>query len=160
MPTGPPRNPPVQTKKLWWTAASMNVTRNRTATNGFFRSRMALSQARESAPDRAGLGGVCGSTRLNAARASEAIPATRKMYRWAVSASAPVLDVPRASPNQVTNPTSPRAGTFDQSTRMKMNGQLAAIHPIVPQTRTGPNWRDGSLRLAKAIELVIEIVGT
>ena len=41
-----------------------------------------------------------------------------------------------------------------------MNGQHAAIQPIVPHTRTGPNCRAGSFRLAKAIELVIEIVGT
>ena len=41
-----------------------------------------------------------------------------------------------------------------------MNGQDAAIQPIVPHTRTGPNCRAGSFRLANAIELVIEIVGT
>jgi hypothetical protein len=43
---------------------------------------------------------------------------------------------------------------------MKMNGHEAMIHPIVPQTRTGPNSWDGSRRLANAIELVIEMVGT
>ena len=82
------------------------------------------------------------------------------MYRFAPIAGSPSSDVPSAVPSQSTNPTSRIAGTCAQSTRMKMNGQRAAIQPIVPHTRTGPNSRAGSLRLANAIELVIEIVGT
>ena len=70
------------------------------------------------------------------------------------------FDVPSAVPSQSTKPTSPMPGTFAQSTRMKMNGHDATIHPIVPHTRTGPNSRAGSFRLANAIELVIDIVGT
>ena len=41
-----------------------------------------------------------------------------------------------------------------------MNGQDAAIQPMVPQSRIGPNCRAGSLIAAKAMEFVIEIVGT
>src|SRR5262249_52764311 len=108
----------------------------------------------------AGLGGVCGSAGLIAARARAAMPATRKIYRWAADASAPAFEVPSMSPIQVKSPPSPNAGTRAQSIRMKMNGQDAAIQPIVPHTRTGRNSGAGSLRLAKAIELVIEIVGT
>ena len=51
-------------------------------------------------------------------------------------------------------------GTRAQSMGMKTNGQLAAIQPIVPHTRTGPKSCCGSLRFANAIELVIEMVGT
>src|SRR5436190_17939873 len=118
---------------------------------------MAFSQANRSWPV-AGFGGVWGRVRLNAASASDAIPATRKMYRWAIDAAAPLSAVslsPSALPNHVENPTSDIAGTLVQSTRMKMNGQEATIHPIVPHTRTGPNCRVGSLRLANAIEFVI-----
>src|SRR5262245_16769119 len=137
----------------------MNVTRNSTATNGWRSSLAALRVASASSPV-AGLGGVCGRNGLIAASTNDASAATRKMYRWAADASAPSLDVPRAVPSQLTNPTSPMAGTFAQFTRMKMNGQLATIHPMVPQTRTGPHSRAGSFRWLNAIELVIDTVGT
>src|SRR5947209_6187519 len=45
-----PRKVNVQKKKLWCTAASMKVTRNSTAMNGFFKSRIALSHASRSGP--------------------------------------------------------------------------------------------------------------
>src|SRR5262245_10775701 len=137
----------------------MNVTKNSTATNGWRRSLVSLRVASGSAPLSV-LGWVCGSNGLSAARTNEASAATRKMYRLAADASAPSLDVPRAVPSQLTNPTSPMAGTFAQLTRMKMNGQLATIHPMVPQTRTGPHSRAGSFRWLNAIELVIDTVGT
>ena len=41
-----------------------------------------------------------------------------------------------------------------------MNGQLAAIQPIVPHNRTGPNSFWGSVMLANAMVFVTEIVGT
>ena len=41
-----------------------------------------------------------------------------------------------------------------------MNGQLAAIQPIVPHSRTRPKSFWASFRLAKAMALVIESVGT
>jgi hypothetical protein len=137
----------------------MNVTRNRTATNGCFSRRPALTHASAPSPV-AGLGGVCGSSGLIAARINDAAPATRKMYRCAADASAPAFDVPSAAPSQSTKPTSPSFGTADQFTRMKMNGHDATIHPIVPHIRTGPNSRAGSFRWVNAIELVIEMVGT
>src|SRR5215210_1457440 len=137
----------------------MNVTRKRIATNGLRKSFIALSQARESSPV-AGFGGVCGSVRLNAASANDARAAARKTYRWASNAASPCFEVPRAVPSQSINPPVGFCATAAQSTRMKMNGQEAAIHPIVPHTRTGPNFLAGSRRLANAIELVIEMVGT
>ena len=48
----------------------------------------------------------------------------------------PVLGVARAFPTQEMKvPACSIDGTFAQSMGMKMNGQLAAIQPIVPQTR-------------------------
>ena len=41
-----------------------------------------------------------------------------------------------------------------------MNGQAARIQPMVPPMRTMPNSFCASFMLAKAIEFVIEIVGT
>ena len=41
-----------------------------------------------------------------------------------------------------------------------VNGQLAAIQPMVPHKRTGPKSFCGSFIAANAIELVTEIVGT
>ena len=41
-----------------------------------------------------------------------------------------------------------------------MNGHAATIQPIVPHRRTRPKSFCASFRLANAIELVIEIVGT
>src|SRR5262245_61770589 len=134
----------------------MNVTRNRTATNGCLSSRAALSVASASSPEVAGFGGVCGSVGLIAASTNDASPATKKMYRCAADAATPSFDVPSASPSHLIGPTSPMLGTADQFTRMKMNGQLATIQPMVPQTRTGPNSRAGSRRLANAIELVMD----
>ena len=43
---------------------------------------------------------------------------------------------------------------------MNVNGHAARIQPIVPPMRTMPNSFCASFMLAKAIELVIEIVGT
>src|SRR5688572_1717471 len=137
----------------------MNVTRNSTATNGWRSSRAAFSDASASSPV-AGLGGVCGSVGEIAASTNDDNPATRKMYRCAVDASSPSFDVPSAVPSQSTNPDVCLAATASQFTRMKMNGHDATIQPMVPQTRTGPNSRAGSFRLANAMELVMDTVGT
>ena len=75
-------------------------------------------------------------------------------------AGSPTSDVPSIVPIQSTAPVVCFFATASQSTSRKMNGHDAAIHPIVPQTRTGPNSRVGSFKLANAIELVIEMVGT
>ena len=73
----------------------------------------------------------------------------------------PVFGVPRAFPSQVTKPpASAIEGTFAQSIGMKMNGQLAAIQPTVPQTRIKPKSFWASLMLANAIALVTDMVGT
>ena len=40
--------------------------------------------------------------------------------------------VPSALPSQSVNGTEPKAGTCAQSTKIKTNGQLAAIHPMEP----------------------------
>ena len=79
----------------------------------------------------------------------------------AASIAGPVLSVAecRAQPGDEP-PASAIDGTFAQSIGMKMNGQLAAIQPIVPQTRTKPKSFWASLRLAKAIALVTDSVGT
>ena len=125
----------------------MNVTRKRTATNGCFEQPRRLEPG-ERVLAGAGFGGVCGRARLIAARTNDASPATRKMYALQVHRERrPPTEVPSAVPIQLTNPTSPIAGTAAQFTRMKMNGQLAAIQPMVPHTRTGPNSRAGSRRL-------------
>ena len=60
-------------------------------------------------------GGVAGSVNENAASANEANPATTKMLESAASSASPVLPA-----------------------RMNTNGQLAAIHPIVPHSRMRP----------------------
>src|SRR5204863_9657893 len=52
------------------------------------------------------------------------------------------------------------AFTLSQSTRIKVNGHAARIHPIVPPALTKPNSFFASFILANAIEFVIEIVGT
>src|SRR5262245_42341848 len=89
------------------------------------------------------------------------MPETVNVLARAASIAGPVLSVPSAVPSQETSPpASPNDGTLAQSIGMKMNGQLAAIQPIVPQTRTKPKSRWASLRFAKAIALVIERVGT
>src|SRR5687768_8470927 len=106
----------------------MNVTRNRTAMNGYFNSFMASSQANEFSPDTIFLGGVCGSVRLKPARIKEAIPATIKAQLLPWLSAAPVSGVPNADPSHGTNPpAASNDGTLAQSVRMKMNGQLAAI---------------------------------
>ena len=43
---------------------------------------------------------------------------------------------------------------------MNVNGHAARIQPTVPPMRTMPNSFSGSFMLAKAIEFVIEMVGT
>src|SRR5262245_1092783 len=138
----------------------MNVTTNSTSMNGTLSSLAASSQANWLSPAVAGLGGVCGKNRLNAASASDANPATVNVKVVACTSAGPVFDVPSAAPSHSMNGTLPKAGTFAQSTSRSTNGQLAAIHPIVPHKRTRPKSFCGSWTLAKAIELVIEIVGT
>ena len=88
------------------------------------------------------------------------MPAAIKVYVVACCSAAPVLLVPRALPSHSLKGTDPNAGTCAQSASRNTNGQLAAIQPMVPHNRTGPNSFCGSFRLAKAIELVMEIVGT
>src|SRR5438874_5596028 len=81
-------------------------------------------------------GGVCGRVRLNAARASDAIPATVKVLASAADIASPVLSVPSAVPTQgMIPPAWPGEGTLAQSIGMNTNGQATAIQPIVPQTR-------------------------
>src|SRR4029077_9282251 len=99
--------------------------------------------------------------RQKAARTNEATPATRNVLVKADCISVPVFGVASALPSQEMNPpASAMAGTFDQSMGMKMNGQLAAIQPIVPQTRTKPKSFCASFRLANAMAFVTESVGT
>ena len=75
--------------------------------------------------------------------------------------ASPVLGVPSAFPSHETNPpASAIEGTFAQSIGMKMNGQLAAIQPSVPQTRMRPKSFWGSLMSANATAFVTDIVGT
>ena len=57
-------------------------------------------------------------------------------------------------------PSGSAAWTAAQSTRIKANGHAAAIQPIVPPIRIGPNSDVGSCMCANPIEFVIEIVGT
>src|SRR5690349_6113725 len=132
---------------------------NSTRIDGTARSRIASNGAK--AEPSFLTGGVCGRSRQKAASASDAIPETRNVPVRAASIAGPVLSVESALPSQGTNPPACAiAGTCAQSIGMKMNGQLAAIQPIVPQSRTNPNSFLGSWRLAKAIALVTESVGT
>src|ERR1041384_3134596 len=79
-------------------------------------------------------GGVCGSKKQNPARTSDTTPATVKVLVSAASIAGPVFKVDNAVPSHFTKPpASLIVGTFAQSIGMKINGQLAAIHPIVPQ---------------------------
>ena len=66
---------------------------------------------------------------------------------------------PSTVSSQATGPCGFASRTLSQSTRMNVNGQAARIQPIVPPIRTIPNSFE-SFILAKAIELVIEMVGT
>src|SRR5437868_2271194 len=132
---------------------------NSTRILGTFNSLNASNGAKASPA--AGTGGVCGRVRLNAARASEAIPATVKVLASANAIASPVLSVPSAVPSQEMKPPAWSIdGTLAQSIGMKMNGQLAAIQPIVPQTRMAPKSFWASLILANTIALVTDIVGT
>ena len=65
------------------------------------------------------------------------MPATRKIFAFAVVAAAPVFPSSR-----------------------KNNGQAARIQPIVPPIRTRPNSFSAFFMCANAIELETEIVGT
>ena len=113
------------------------------------------------APLSAGFGGVCGSVRLKAASSSEATPATMKVHLVPACSAGPVRPEPSTVPSQSTKPCRICAAfTLSQSTRMNVNGQAARIQPIVPPMRTMPNSFCASFMCAKAIELVIEIVGT
>ena len=91
----------------------MKVTTKSTRMAGTARNRIASSGAFAACASRPG--GVAGSVNENAASANEANPATTKMLESAASSASPVLPA-----------------------RMKTNGQLAAIHPIVPQSRMRP----------------------
>src|SRR5438270_6282166 len=85
-------------------------------------------------------GGVWGRRRQKADSTSEAMPATKNVLVIAASIAGPVLSVESAVPSHETNPPAWSIdGTFAQSIGIKMNGQLAAIQPIVPQSRTKPN---------------------
>src|SRR4051794_24134232 len=117
---------------------SSMVTTKRTRMVGTARSRSA-SRGAKADPSLGGAGGVCGNVRQNAASASDAIPETMNVLVSAASIAGPVLSVDRAVPSQVTTPPAcPIDGTFCQSIGMNTNGQLAAIQPIVPQTRILP----------------------
>ncbi len=88
------------------------------------------------------------------------MPATRNVQGVAARNSSPVSPEPSAVPISSMRPSGSAAWTAAQSTRMNANGHAAAIQPIVPPMRMGPNSAVGSFMWAKAIELVIEIVGT
>jgi hypothetical protein len=106
---------------------------------------IASSQAKLS-PDSDGFGGVCGRVRLNAASSKEAMPAATYVWLTPLMKSSPVFGVLKAVLSQVFSQTIQVASvcwaitesTRDQSVRMKTNGRLAAIQPIVPQSRTLP----------------------
>src|SRR3954451_18360444 len=106
-------------------------------------------------------GGVLGRTRQKAASTSEATPETTKVLVSADSIAGPVFreSGESALPSQAMNPPAAAIdGTFDQLIGMKMKGQLAAIQPIVPQSRTNPKSSFASLRFANAIALVTDKV--
>ena len=126
------------------------------------RSRIASSQASELAASwAAGFGGVCGKKRLKAASSSDAMPAVKNAQALPSFSAVPSRLVPRAFPSQsMKPPASDIEGILAQSARMKMNGQLAAIQPIVPHRRTFPKSSLASFSEAKAIAFVTEIVGT
>ena len=106
------------------------------------------------------LGGVGGSTKLNAASASDAIPATPYVQAVAAFNFSPVNPEPSTVPSQATSPCAFAARTWSQSTRIKVNGHAARIQPMVPPMRTRPNSFCASFKLAKAMEFTMEIVGT
>jgi hypothetical protein len=112
----------------------MSVTTKSTAMVGLARSLIASRGAFFWATLRAG--GVAGSVKHTAASTSEESPETQKMLVSGPSSAAPSLPF-----------------------RMKMKGQLAAIHPMVPQSRTLPKSACASLRWWKQIELVRDRVG-
>src|SRR5688572_19275419 len=138
---------------------SRKVTRNSTRILGTASSFIASRGANFSPV--LGTGGVWGRVNEKSARRIDAIPETIKPLVKAASIDAPVFTVESALPSQATNPpASLMEGTAAQSIGMKTKGQAAAIQPIVPQTRTIPKSFCASLRLAKAIALVTERVGT
>ena len=128
---------------------------------GTARSWIASSGANARALVRA-TGGVCGRSRQKAASTSEAIPETRNVLgQRRLHRRAGLQRRERLCPaRRRTRPACAIAGTFAQSIGMKMNGQLAAIQPIVPQSRIEPKSFCASFRLANAIALVTESVGT
>ena len=165
MPTPPtarsaPKKRAAQLKNRLCTVASMSVTIQSTRMNGRDSSFIASSQANFRCAGLGRRGGVCGSVRLNAASRSEATPATMKVHVVPAWRAGPVKPDASTVPTQSTMPWGFAACTLSQSTRMKVNGQAARIHPIVPPMRTIPNSFCASFICAKAIELVIEIVGT
>ena len=108
----------------------------------------------------AGFFAVRGRVRLKAARTSEMPPATTKFHLVAAFSASPVRPDLSTMSNHAAMPCGFAASTFAQSTRMKVKGHAARIHPRVPPMRTRPNSLSGLRILAKAIELVIEMVGT
>src|SRR3954454_11090568 len=132
---------------------------NRTRMLGIARSRIASNGAK--ADPSFLTGGVWGSSRQNPARTREATPETTKVLVRADSIAGPVLSVESAFPSHaIAPPACAIDDTLAQSIGMKMNGQLAAIQPMVPQSRTNPKSFCASFRLAKAMALVTESVGT
>ncbi len=142
----------------------MKAMSQRMRTKGRLRRRRASSQAKRSvrppSPAVLFLAGVCGRSRLKAARASETAPATMNVQRVACLRAGPVRPEPRTVPSQATKPLGAAAETLAQSTRMKVNGQAARIQPRVPPMRMRPNSFFGSFMLAKAMELTMDRVGT
>ena len=99
------------------------------------RSSLRASIGALAAPSRLA-GGVGGRVSEKAASATDARPATVKMLESAAFRSAPILPA-----------------------RMNTNGQLAAIHPMVPHSRKRPKSRCASATWWKQIALVSDIVG-
>ena len=90
----------------------------------------------------------------------EAMAENMKAFVRPRSMTGPVLGVPKTEPIQLTKPTSPMAGIWVQSASRKTKGRLAAIQPMVPQTRTKPKSFWASLRFAKAMAFTMDMVGT
>ena len=88
------------------------------------------------------------------------MPETTNTHRVAAWSAGPVSPLPSTVPSHATNPCGLAAATRSQSTRMNVIGQAARIHPIVPPMRTIPNSFCAFFMCVKAIELVIEMVGT
>ena len=78
----------------------------------------------------------------------------------ACCSASPVRPEANTVPSQSLIPWGLAAFTLAQSTRMNVNGHAARIQPMVPPIRTMPNSFCASFMWVKAMEFVIEIVGT